>query len=130
MGAMARLAVVVTLLGLVAALAWAWSARRRRLVAERPEHPRVPATLLDGAERTWVLFTTPLCASCGPVAEQLRAADPSARLVVVDATRHPDHARAFSVRTAPTVLLADGRGEVQARLVGAAAVADYVRRPQ
>jgi hypothetical protein len=130
MGAASRLALVIAIVAAFAAARVAWSARQRQIEQERPDHPRVPPALLDGAERTWVLFTTPLCASCGPAVDQLRAADPAARLVVVDATRHPHHARAFSVRTAPTALLADARGDVQARLVGAAAVADYVRRPQ
>ncbi|HEX2038971.1 MAG TPA: DUF4395 family protein [Acidimicrobiales bacterium] len=88
---------------------------------------RVPAHIVDGAERTWVVFTTPYCASCGPVAERLRAGDPGARVVTVDATEDPDLADAFAVRRAPTVLLADAAGEVQARLVGPAAVEGYVK---
>ena len=88
--------------------------------------PRVPAVLLDGAERTWVVFTTPFCASCGPVKERLAEDDPGARIVTVDATREPHLADAFSVRSAPTVLLADAAGDVQARLVGAPAVRDYL----
>ena len=87
--------------------------------------PRVPAELLAGADRTWVVFTTPYCASCGPVKDQLSVDDPSARIVTVDATREPHLADAFGVRSAPTVLLADAAGDVQARLVGAPAVRDY-----
>jgi hypothetical protein len=87
---------------------------------------RIPAELLGGgADRTWVVFTTPYCASCGPVKDQLAADDPSADIVTVDATREPHLADAFAVRSAPTVLLADARGDVQARLVGAPAVRDY-----
>ncbi|MDQ4133804.1 MAG: thioredoxin family protein, partial [Actinomycetota bacterium] len=78
------------------------------------------------ADRTWVIFTTPYCASCGPVEDQLRAADPQARLVRVDATRDVDLAGAFRVRTAPTAVLADGDGTVQAKLIGAAAVSRYL----
>jgi len=92
-------------------------------------HPRVPASLTAGAERTWVLFTTPYCASCGPVEQQIREADPGARLVTVDAARELPLARAFRVRTSPTALLADREGQVRARLVGAGAVGDYVRSP-
>jgi hypothetical protein len=91
------------------------------------EAVRVPAHIVDGAERTWVVFTTPYCASCGPVTERLRTSDPEARIVTVDATEDPDLADAFAVRRAPTVLLADAEGEVQARLVGPAAVASYVK---
>ena len=101
----------------------AWQARLQR----GPDVlPRVPAELLAGADRTWVVFTTPYCASCGPVKEQLAADDPSARIVTVDATREPHLADAFEVRSAPTVLLADERGEVQGRFVGAPAVRAYL----
>jgi hypothetical protein len=89
-------------------------------------HPTVPAALTNGADRTWVVFTTPYCATCGPVKDQLAEADPGARVVTVDATREPHLADSFSVRSAPTVLLADAAGEVRARLVGADAVRDYL----
>lgn len=113
-----------------------WEARRRyrawrrAVEGERRPTPDVPAELVAGAERTWVVFTTPACATCGPVAERLRRDDPGARVVTVDATAEPLLAGAFHVRSSPTVLLADGRGRVQARLVGAAAVDGYVRNPQ
>lgn len=97
-----------------------------RLQAPTAITRRVPPELLDGAARTWIVFTTPLCASCGPVRDQLAADDPSARIVTVDATREPHLAEAFEVRSAPTVVLADARGEVQARLVGAPAVRNYL----
>lgn len=91
-----------------------------------PGVQRVPAELLAGAQRTWVVFTTPYCASCGPVKEQLADDDPMARIVTIDATREPHLANAFAVRSAPTVLLADAAGEVRARLVGAPAVRNYL----
>jgi thioredoxin-like negative regulator of GroEL len=62
------------------------------------------------------------------VKEQLAADDPGANIVTVDATREPHLADAFAVRSAPTVLLADADGAVQARLVGAPAVRDYLAR--
>jgi hypothetical protein len=121
-----RLIVVVGLVTVLAA-APGWYRRRQARLQRGPQaHPPVPAELLDGAERTWLLFTTPWCVSCGPVEEQLRAADPEARVVKVDATRQPDLAGIFSVRTAPTALLADGAGRVQARLVGVEAVSQYL----
>ena len=98
-------------------------ARRQRMPASSP---RVPSELLGDSDRTWVVFTTPFCASCGPVKEQLAEQDPGAEVVTVDATREPHLASAFSVRSAPTVLLADRSGSVQARLVGAPAVRDYL----
>ena len=99
---------------------------QKGLQRQRRPHPTVPAELLDGSDRTWVVFTTPYCASCGPVREQLAGADPGARLVTVDATREPHLASAFDVRSAPTVLLADAAGRVTARLVGVRAVSDYL----
>ena len=100
-----------------------WQARLQRHPASSP---RVPSELLGDADRTWVVFTTPFCASCGPVKEQLAELDPSSEIVTVDATREPRLADAFAVRSAPTVLLADRGGNVQARLVGAPAVRDYL----
>ena len=97
-----------------------------RLQAPVQVTQRVPPELLSGAERTWIVFTTPLCASCGPVKEQIELEDPSGRIITIDATREPHLAEAFDVRTAPTVVLADATGEVRARLVGAPAVRDYL----
>ena len=76
-----------------------------------------------------MVFTSPYCATCGPVEARLRASDPGARVVKVDATREPALADAFSIRSAPTVLLADAEGRVTARLVGPEAVEDYVGQP-
>jgi len=125
-----RAGVVVILLFAVALGTRLYRHWHTGLQTDRPHHPDVPASLLDGALRTWVVFTTPFCASCGPVEARLRAADPKARVVKVDATREPALAEAFSVRSAPTALLADGRGRVMARLVGAEAVDRYVRSPK
>jgi hypothetical protein len=102
---------------------------RMRVAGDQRPVPRLPANLLDGADRTWVVFTTPMCASCGPVVERLQEADPASRVVTVDATREIPLADAFRIRSAPTVLLADAAGAVQTRLVGASAVEAYVRSP-
>ena len=123
-----RALIVVVILLAVALAGRLYRAWRTRLEDERPAHPLIPTSLRAGAHRTWVIFTSPYCATCGPVEARLRASDPSARVVKVDATREPDLADAFSVRSAPTVLLADGDGNVTARLVGATAVDNYVRR--
>jgi glutaredoxin len=102
--------------------------RRQRRLQEAPaQQPPVPSRLLAaGAARTWVLFTTPWCASCGAVEERLHNTDPAATVVKIDATRDAELTRAFSVRSAPTVLLAAGDGHVEARLVGAEAVERYL----
>src|SRR5205823_8989484 len=54
---------------------------RAGLHDERRAHPSIPRALLDGAPRTWVVFTTPYCASCGPVEDRLRQSDPDSRVV-------------------------------------------------
>lgn len=124
-----RALVVVAVLLAVALATHLYRRWREQVATARPHHPQVPESLRAGAARTWVVFTTPYCATCGPVTERLRASDPSARVVTVDATREPRLAGAYSVRSSPTVLLADHRGRVTTRLVGAAAVERYVRSP-
>jgi hypothetical protein len=123
---LARGIVVLVLLFAVALAARLYRQWRTGLQTAPSNHPTVPEVLRAGAERTWVVFTSPYCATCGPVAARLEASDPGARVVKVDATREPHLADAFSVRSAPTALLADGKGRVQARLVGAEAVENYV----
>ncbi len=124
---MARGVIVIVILFAIALAGRLYRAWRGRLQAETPAHPLVPDSLRAGADRTWVVFTSPYCATCGPVEARLRASDPGARVVKVDATREPDLAESFSVRSAPTALLADGDGNVTARLVGAEAVDNYLR---
>jgi hypothetical protein len=125
---LARAIVVVVLLFAVALVTRLYRQWREGVRTDRPSHPPVPASLLAGAERTWVVFTTPYCATCGPVEARLRAVDPGARVVKVDATREPHLADAFSIRSAPTALLADAAGQVQERLVGADAVEEWAIR--
>jgi hypothetical protein len=127
---LARGVIVLVLLFAVALAGRLYRSWRAGIRDERPEHPLVPDSLLAGAARTWVVFTSPYCATCGPVEARLRASDPEARVVKVDATREPHLADAFSIRSAPTVLLADAAGHVTTRLVGAEAVETYVSARQ
>lgn len=99
---------------------------RRANVAPRRPGATMPARITDGAERTWVVFTTPWCATCGPVIERLRAAEPNSRVLKIDATVERDLADSFGVRSAPTVVLAGRDGVVHAQLVGPEAVGDYL----
>ena len=124
-----RALVVVALVVVSALVTVGYRRWQARVASERPEHPAVPDSLREGAERTWVVFTSPYCATCGPVEARLRASDPEARVVKVDATVEPALAASFSVRRAPTAVLADGRGRVTTRLVGAEEVERYVRSP-
>jgi hypothetical protein len=117
-----RLAIVAALVVVMLAGRLAHARRRARLAGDTGPVPAVPSRLLGPGERTWVVFTSPLCALCGPVTERLRAADPDGTVVTVDATREPELARSFRVRSAPTVLLADRSGTVARRWVGADAL--------
>jgi len=121
-----RLAVALAVLGVVAALTVVYRRRRGSATPAAGDLPALPAGLRSGGSRTWVVFTTPYCASCGPLAERLRAADPDAGVVTVDATRRPDLAGAYRVRSAPTTVLAGPSGDVLAHLVGAEAVSRYL----
>lgn len=124
-----RLLVVIAVLAALVAGRVLYRRWHRAVHTEALETPPLPARLLDGADRTWVVFTTPWCAACNVVTQELAVQDPIGRLVKVDATQDLDLARRYRVRHVPTVLLADGRGEVQDRLVGLEAVRGYVRSP-
>jgi hypothetical protein len=121
------LVVVVLLVGIAATRAW-WQWHHHRVRHEEVDHPALPAELLGGGT-TWVVFTTPWCATCGPTTDLLRRSDPDAHVVTIDVTDRPDLARDFSVRSAPTVLRTDEVGAVTRRLVGAAAVRDALSQP-
>jgi hypothetical protein len=124
-----RLLVVVVLVFGVVLVTRLFRQWRAQIRTETPATPLIPLSIRAGAERTWVIFTTPFCASCGPIEARLRATYPGANVVRIDATEQPQLSNAFKVRSAPTVLLADGEGRVQARLVGAEAFERYVRNP-
>jgi len=125
-----RLLVVVVLAFAVLLVARLYRQWRGKVRSDKPATPLVPMSIRSGAERTWVIFTTRLCSSCGPIEARLRAADPDANVVRIDATEQPRLSHAFKVRSAPTVLLADGEGRVKARLVGTEAFENYVRNPK
>jgi|SRR5579862_1795727 len=89
--------------------------------------PLVPAAVLRGADRTWVVFTAPRCEPCLALAERLRAAEPLSQVTEIDLRREPRLAEAFRVDSLPAVLLANRYGEVEQRLVGLAAVRHLLR---
>lgn len=121
-----RLVIVLAVVALAFAARVALERRRRWSGDEALPGARFPAWVTNGAERTWVVFTTPYCASCGPIVDHLGAADPVARVVTVDASHELDLARVFAVRRAPTVFEADGRGNPLRRFSGADAVREAV----
>jgi hypothetical protein len=102
-----------------------WLDRRRLKTAPRTS-AALPSRITGGAERTWVVFTTPMCTTCDPVVERLRAAEPSTNVIKIDATVERDLADTLRIRTAPTAVLADARGVVRTQLVGADAVVHYL----
>jgi hypothetical protein len=121
-----RLVVVLAVIGLAFAARVALQRRHRWSGVEALPGARFPAWVTEGAARTWVVFTTPYCASCGPIVEHLEGADPAARVVTVDASHHTGLARDFAVRRAPTVFEADGHGLPVRRFSGADAVREAV----
>ena len=100
--------------------------RRRRNTAPRRPDATVPARFTEGADRTWVVFTTPMCTTCDPVVDLLRASQPASRVVKIDATVERSLADALGVRSAPTAVLARADGVIEAQLVGPEAVSDYL----
>jgi hypothetical protein len=112
-----------------AALAWrAWRQRssplRTRPLGRGPfsRLPLVPAEILRGADRTWVVFSNPECRTCRALAERLRTAEPDSRVTEVDARREPRLAEAYRVAEVPAVVLANRYGQVEARFIGAPAI--------
>lgn len=133
---MGRLAVILVLAAVVALLAF----RYRRGVAADAERggasagtawPIVPAAqLVPDVACTWMVFTTPWCASCDQVKATLAEAFPHHGVRTVDATVEVALGEAFEVQRAPTTLLVDRHGRVLERLVGPEAVRSFVMTPE
>ena len=123
MGAVDRLVIAVVLV--VAALVVAWLLRRRRPAP--PTQPRwpVPGQVdradFDRPDAPWLvaIFTSATCRSCETA---LATAAPLAsdEVVVQDVPFHlrKDLHRRYSIEAAPTIVVADGDGVVQASFVG------------
>ena len=88
-------------------------------------HPRLPAEW-RGPGRTWVVFATEYCATCGPVVERLRRDVGSDTVHKILVEHEPELARRFQVRTAPTLLEVDENGHVVHSVAGATAVVQHV----
>ena len=88
--------------------------------------PELPLELRgDASAPAWVIFSTPLCASCAGVQSDLEERFPLHHVVRVDATQRPDLAARYDVRRAPTTLVADASGRILDRLVGAERVREF-----
>jgi hypothetical protein len=120
----ARLLVVATVLVMVVVVARVYRRHRARAASgvATAGPLTVPARLAGSSDRTWVVFTSPYCASCGPLVDLLRRSDPGAAVVTVDAGRDPSLTREFGVLSAPTTILAGADGRVIERFVGSRAV--------
>lgn len=81
---------------------------------------RIPDGLVPAGQASWLVLTTPWCASCGPVVERLEAQG-ELPVVVLDVAERPDVSRALDLRQAPTVLRVGPDGEVLERRTGASA---------
>lgn len=91
------------------------SARLRGISPRRHSHvDPVDFGLVDGAPRTLVEFTHPLCADCGEWEQRLAAGhDP---FVTLDVRERPDLARKYGIAVVPTVFAVGPDGAVLDRL--------------
>lgn len=123
---MIRPLIVAIVLAVVGGITW-WYQRRRAADVRRGAHDLdpLPVEFRHGVA-TWLIFTTPVCASCSAVNAALLDAFPHHRVEKVDATQRPELADRYGVRRAPTTLLADANGIIIERLVGPEAVRDFV----
>jgi thiol-disulfide isomerase/thioredoxin len=123
--AVARLVVVAVL---VAAVLTVTAARRRSIERDRGRDGDWPALpeRLRGAGPTWVIFTTPYCASCRPLHDAISRAHPGDTVIDLDVSDEPDVAASYAVQRAPTTVRAAGDGRIVARLAGADAVTDLL----
>ena len=132
MDALVRLAVVVALVAAIA-LVNRWYRRRRTAdgalgatdEAGEDRWPALPREL-RGPSATWIIFTTPLCVSCGAVEADLVREFPHHTVRRVDATERPDLADRYEVRRAPTTVVADATGRIVERLVGPESVRAFI----
>ena len=115
---MIRVLAFLTVLSLIGAarplVAWV---RRRDDATHVPEEG-LGGFAVPGAARTWVVFTTPYCATCGPLMDEIERVRPDDGLVGVDATEHPDLTRRLGVRSSPTVFQIDADGRIIDRMIG------------
>lgn len=123
---MIRILIVVGLVVAFAAAKW-WYDRRSAALADRSalDLPTLP-TRLRGPGRTWIVFATEYCATCGPVAERLRDLHPDDTVHKVMVEAEPALADAYAVRTAPTLLEVDPTGVVVHSVAGAQPVLRHV----
>ncbi len=123
---MARILIVVAVVALLMVGRMVYE-RRRAGIADRRglDQPALP-THLRGPGRTWVVFATEFCATCGPVVDRLRRMHPADTVHKILVEEQPDLAHAYAVQAAPTLLETDATGSVVHSVAGAAHVLRYV----
>lgn len=116
---------------LLAAIGVAWALRRRRPAA--PTQPRwpVPGQVdradFDRPEAPWLVavFTSSTCRSCEEaVAKASALASEQVAVQEVSFQTRKDLHRRYSIEAAPTIVVADREGVVQASFVGPPAAAE------
>ena len=139
-----RLLLVAVLVGAGAGLTWSYRRRRtqdgqrgaidtgtgERRWPDLPDDVGVAAgepRLATATERTWVIFTTPLCGSCDSVRADLTHHEPASRVLTIDATVRPDLSDRYGVQRAPTAILADRDGHIIERVVGPEGIRAYLQ---
>lgn len=124
---MTRVLVVAVLVGLFVGAKVAYDRRAARLAAVPVDDlPVVPAEM-RGPGRTWLVFATEYCATCGPVAAALEHRYPGDTMRLLYVEEHGDLAATLDVRTAPTVFEVAPDGTIDRRLAGAAAATELQR---
>jgi len=68
------------------------------------------------------IIVTPTCLICPETIDALQQADPSMSVRILDATI--DDVRAYAVQAAPTVVVADAKGQIQMRRSGRSTISD------
>jgi hypothetical protein len=121
---LARLVLVLVVIGVVAVITLRY--RRTPAPSDIDLGLLLPDALLGGTPHTWVVFSTPYCATCGPVENLLRQRFPDDEVRRVDVSAWPDVVHALGVRRAPTVVRADQQGAIELQLAGPEAIREHL----
>ena len=81
---------VLIVVGVLALFAVVVLLRARSREGPPVDSLRMPDWLTDPTQARWVIFTTPYCAPCGPLADDLAMAFGAQSVVTVDVAEHPD----------------------------------------
>jgi hypothetical protein len=118
---MIRVLAVLTVLSMLGAARPLLARSRRRADSAALPDENLAAFAVAGAPRTWVVFTTPYCVTCGPLIDEIEVTFGEHGVVALDASEHGDLADRLGVRRSPTVFELDGDGAVVNRTIGAEA---------